>query len=74
MGQEFESLNNVYEFYNKYVKELGFRIRSNSSNKDRDIGEYTRKEYVCYKKKELVKVKKHVIRKGIREECKRVVK
>ncbi|XP_008235784.1 PREDICTED: protein FAR1-RELATED SEQUENCE 5-like [Prunus mume] len=47
-GQQFETLEEVYDFYNQYAREAGFSVRSYSSKKSKD-GEVIRKEYVCNK-------------------------
>ncbi|KAK0580127.1 hypothetical protein LWI29_036758 [Acer saccharum] len=49
LGQEFASLDDVYDFYNKYAKEAGFSVRINSSWKNKENNEILRKEYVCSK-------------------------
>ncbi|KAK3188995.1 hypothetical protein Dsin_028556 [Dipteronia sinensis] len=49
LGQEFASLDDVYDFYNKYAKEAGFNVRINSSRKNKENIEILRKEYVCSK-------------------------
>ncbi|TXG48339.1 hypothetical protein EZV62_027633 [Acer yangbiense] len=49
LGQEFASLDDVYDFYNKYAKEAGFSVRINSSRKNKVNNEILRKEYVCSK-------------------------
>ncbi|KAK3219261.1 hypothetical protein Dsin_013231 [Dipteronia sinensis] len=49
LGQEFASLVDVYEFYNRYAKEARFSVRSNSTRKNRARNEIVRKEYVCSK-------------------------
>ncbi|KAH7569676.1 hypothetical protein JRO89_XS06G0238400 [Xanthoceras sorbifolium] len=57
LGQEFASLDDVYNFYNKYAKEAGFSVRINSSRKNRENNEIVRKEYVCFKEGISVKAK-----------------
>ncbi|BBH02303.1 hypothetical protein Prudu_012830 [Prunus dulcis] len=49
VGKEFDSLQDVYNFYNNYAEKAGFSIRSHSSKKDRLTREIKRKEYVCSK-------------------------
>ncbi|KAK2652382.1 hypothetical protein Ddye_012238 [Dipteronia dyeriana] len=49
LGQEFASIDDVYEFYNQYAKEAGFSTRVNFSMKNKDTDEIVRKEYVCSK-------------------------
>ncbi|KAK0593930.1 hypothetical protein LWI29_030171 [Acer saccharum] len=48
VGQEFASLDEVHDFYNKYAKEVGFSVRISSSKKNKN-DEITRKEYCCFK-------------------------
>lgn len=48
LGQAFESLNDVC--FTIDMQKKGFNIRSNFSKTDKDTNEYTRKQYVCYKK------------------------
>lgn len=65
IGQEFESLDDVHEFYNKYAKE-----GSSKTNRDNEI---VRKEYVCSKEGRACKdedsgKKRH--RGTVREGCK----
>ncbi|KAM2279129.1 hypothetical protein ACFX1S_040008 [Malus domestica] len=48
IGQCFETLDDVVEFYNNYAMEAGFSVRMHSSKKNKD-GEITRKEFVCNK-------------------------
>ncbi|KAM2125263.1 hypothetical protein EV1_014854 [Malus domestica] len=48
IGQSFETLDEVLEFYNNYAREAGFSVRMHSSKKNKD-GEITRKEFVCNK-------------------------
>ncbi|XP_024043082.1 protein FAR1-RELATED SEQUENCE 5-like [Citrus clementina] len=48
-GQEFDTLDDAYEFYNKYAKEGGFSIRINSSKICKESNDIIRKEYVCFK-------------------------
>ncbi|KAI8559418.1 hypothetical protein RHMOL_Rhmol04G0172300 [Rhododendron molle] len=47
MEQQFDNLDDVFNFYNNYAKQVGFSVRIHSS-KVKD-GEIIRKEYVCYK-------------------------
>lgn len=47
-GQQFETLEEVYDFYNQYAREAGFSVQSYSSKKSKD-GEVIQKEYVCNK-------------------------
>ncbi|GAY69297.1 hypothetical protein CUMW_270850 [Citrus unshiu] len=47
--QEFDTLDDAYEFYNKYAKEGGFSIRINSSKICKESNDIIRKEYVCFK-------------------------
>ncbi|KAM1018123.1 hypothetical protein ACFX2C_039783 [Malus domestica] len=48
IGQYFETLDEVIEFYNNYAMEAGFSVRMHSSKKNKD-GEIMRKEFVCNK-------------------------
>ncbi|GAB2277654.1 hypothetical protein Dimus_039239 [Dionaea muscipula] len=48
LGQEFDSLDHVQNFYNVYAKDSGFGIRSHSSRKNRQE-EVVRKEFCCFK-------------------------
>ncbi|KAK3182981.1 hypothetical protein Dsin_030267 [Dipteronia sinensis] len=72
LGQEFASIDDVYEFYNQYANEAGFSIKVNSSRKNK-TDEIVRKEYVCSKQgksyvQEVVSEKKR--HRGIvRENC-----
>ncbi|ESR54230.1 hypothetical protein CICLE_v10024022mg, partial [Citrus x clementina] len=50
-GQEFDNLEEVFAFYNKYAKEAGYNIRIHSSQKSKDNNEILRKEYVCFKER-----------------------
>ncbi|XP_024155754.1 protein FAR1-RELATED SEQUENCE 5-like [Rosa chinensis] len=47
--QEFETVDDVAAFYNRYAKEVGFSIRSHSSATSKDKKQLMKKEYVCYK-------------------------
>ncbi|KAK0588669.1 hypothetical protein LWI29_003934 [Acer saccharum] len=49
LGQEFALLVDVREFYNRYAKEDGFSVRSNSTKKNRDTNKIVRKEYMYSK-------------------------
>ncbi|XP_062005976.1 protein FAR1-RELATED SEQUENCE 5-like [Rosa rugosa] len=49
LHQEFETIDDVAAFYNRYAKEAGFSIRSHSSATNKDNIQLMRKEYVCYK-------------------------
>nr|XP_011462078.1 PREDICTED: protein FAR1-RELATED SEQUENCE 5-like [Fragaria vesca subsp. vesca] len=49
VDQIFESLQEVYDFYNNYAKMAGFGIRSHSQKKCKGSEDISRKEYVCYK-------------------------
>ncbi|XP_024178948.1 protein FAR1-RELATED SEQUENCE 5-like [Rosa chinensis] len=49
LHQEFETIDDVVAFYNRYAKEAGFSIRSHSSATNKDNTQLMRKEYVCYK-------------------------
>ncbi|XP_061993349.1 protein FAR1-RELATED SEQUENCE 5-like [Rosa rugosa] len=49
LHQEFETIDDVAAFYNRYAKEAGFSIRSHSSATNKDNTQLMRKEYVCYK-------------------------
>ncbi|KAM5581168.1 hypothetical protein ABKV19_010407 [Rosa sericea] len=49
LHQEFETIDEVATFYNRYAKEAGFSIRSHSSATNKDNTQLMRKEYVCYK-------------------------
>ncbi|KAL6132745.1 hypothetical protein ACLB2K_064984 [Fragaria x ananassa] len=49
LKQEFETMEDVATFYNRYAKEAGFSIRSHTSAKNKDNTTFMRKEYVCYK-------------------------
>ncbi|XP_071926177.1 protein FAR1-RELATED SEQUENCE 5-like [Coffea arabica] len=48
LGMEFNSKENVYKFYNKYAFKLGFSVRQNYLNKDKD-GVTTSRRYSCCK-------------------------
>ncbi|XP_058181118.1 protein FAR1-RELATED SEQUENCE 5-like [Rhododendron vialii] len=48
IAQEFDNLDDVHIFYNKYAKESGFGMRLNSSKRNRE-GEIIRNEYSCCK-------------------------
>ncbi|KAL6222066.1 hypothetical protein ACLB2K_005458 [Fragaria x ananassa] len=49
VGQIFDSLEEVYEFYNNYAKMGGFGIRRHSQKTHKGSNDITRKEFVCYK-------------------------
>lgn len=49
IGKEFDTLEQVYSFYNMYAKEAGFNVRSHSTKKHKESNEIIRKEYVCSK-------------------------
>ncbi|KAI5352023.1 hypothetical protein L3X38_004914 [Prunus dulcis] len=49
IGQEFESLQDVYNLYKNYAKQEGFSVRSYCQQKSKTSSEILRKEYVCYK-------------------------
>ncbi|KAL6180032.1 hypothetical protein ACLB2K_046701 [Fragaria x ananassa] len=49
LKQEFETLDEVASFYNRYAKEGGFSTRSHTNKLGKDNTTVTRKEYVCFK-------------------------
>ncbi|KAL2511929.1 Protein FAR1-RELATED SEQUENCE 5 [Abeliophyllum distichum] len=49
VGQEFESSDEAYNFYNQYAHEAGFSIRIENSKKNKETNEYFWKLFVCYK-------------------------
>ncbi|XP_058189056.1 protein FAR1-RELATED SEQUENCE 5-like [Rhododendron vialii] len=50
INQEFDNLEKVKVFYNRYAKEGGFSIRSHSSRKSTaDVNVIVRKEFCCFK-------------------------
>lgn len=49
LNQIFESLQEVYDFYNSYAKKAGFSIRSHSQKRGKVSDGISRKEFVCYK-------------------------
>lgn len=49
LNQIFESLQEVYDFYNSYAKKAGFSIRSHSQKRGKISDGISRKEFVCYK-------------------------
>ncbi|XP_059639645.1 protein FAR1-RELATED SEQUENCE 5-like [Cornus florida] len=51
-GQQFKSLDDAYDFYNKYAREAGFSVRIDKSKKHKETGETIWKQYVCYKEGE----------------------
>ncbi|KAI9193838.1 hypothetical protein LWI28_000610 [Acer negundo] len=48
VGQEFASLDEVHDFYNKYAKEVGFNVIISLSKKNKN-DEITGKEFCCFK-------------------------
>ncbi|KAL6203155.1 hypothetical protein ACLB2K_026858 [Fragaria x ananassa] len=48
LKQEFETMDNVVAFYNRYAREAGFSVRSHTSAMSKDNTPLMRKEYVCY--------------------------
>ncbi|WCJ25499.1 FAR1-related sequence 5 [Euphorbia peplus] len=49
IGKEFETLDDVFKFYNAYARNVGFSVRLYSSKKKKGTQEIIRKEYVCSK-------------------------
>ena len=49
IGQEFESLEDAYNFYNNYAKQAGFSVQSYCQQRSKTSNEILRKGYVCYK-------------------------
>ncbi|KAF7143399.1 hypothetical protein RHSIM_Rhsim05G0139300 [Rhododendron simsii] len=73
INQEFDSLEKVQVFYNRYAKEGGFSTRSHSSRKSTvDVNVIVRKEFCCYKQGLRVQkiTQPNIRRRGItRENC-----
>ncbi|XP_059663452.1 protein FAR1-RELATED SEQUENCE 7-like [Cornus florida] len=46
-GMMFKSVENAYNFYNAYGREVGFSVRRDYSNKNFKTGEVTSTQYVC---------------------------
>lgn len=64
VGMKFDSLDFVYDFYNRYALLAGFSIRRHSSGREKYSKEILRKEFVCckqgvFKKEEPRVVKRH---------------
>ncbi|CAL8991275.1 unnamed protein product [Prunus brigantina] len=64
VGMKFDSLDFVYDFYNRYALLAGFSIRRHSSGKEKYSKEILRKEFVCckqgvFKKEEPRVIKRH---------------
>ncbi|XP_034202750.1 protein FAR1-RELATED SEQUENCE 5-like [Prunus dulcis] len=64
VGMKFDSLDFVYDFYNRYALLAGFSIRRHSSGREKYSKEILRKEFVCckqgvFKKEEPRAVKRH---------------
>ncbi|GAV83020.1 FAR1 domain-containing protein [Cephalotus follicularis] len=49
VGQEFDNLNDVYNFYNCYALQKGFGVRKSSSSKSSATREVVWKKFVCDK-------------------------
>lgn len=49
LHQEFETVDDVAKFYNRYAKDAGFSTRSHTTATSKDGTLLLRKEYVCYK-------------------------
>ncbi|XXG49786.1 hypothetical protein AAC387_Pa02g3862 [Persea americana] len=49
VGMEFESEGDVYDFYNKHARKVGFSIRKNWRTTDRKTGLVKTRRYVCSK-------------------------
>ncbi|CAL2276482.1 unnamed protein product [Prunus armeniaca] len=49
VGMKFDSLDFVYDFYNRYALLVGFSIRRHSSGREKYSKEILRKEFVCCK-------------------------
>ncbi|KAJ8646042.1 hypothetical protein MRB53_007790 [Persea americana] len=49
VGMEFESEGDVYDFYNKHARKVGFSIRKNWRTTDRQTGLVKTRRYVCSK-------------------------
>ncbi|KAL2460901.1 Protein FAR1-RELATED SEQUENCE 6 [Abeliophyllum distichum] len=49
IGQEFESHEEAYNFYNEYAREAGFSARIANSKKNKETGEIYWKLFVCSK-------------------------
>ncbi|KAF3455267.1 hypothetical protein FNV43_RR05715 [Rhamnella rubrinervis] len=52
VGQEFETVEAAYEFYNLYAREVGFTARMGGSRKKANSNELIWKQFVCYKEGE----------------------
>ena len=48
-NREFRTLDELYEFYNKYAFEAGFSVRKNSTARSKDGSELIRQELCCWK-------------------------
>ncbi|KAI5337713.1 hypothetical protein L3X38_016984 [Prunus dulcis] len=64
VGMKFDSLDFVYDLYNRYALLAGFSIRRHSSGREKYSKEILRKEFVCckqgvFKKEEPRAVKRH---------------
>lgn len=49
IGREFESLEEVYTFYNNYAKEAGFSVRKEKSVYSKNSKQIRMKYFVCSK-------------------------
>ncbi|XP_015873603.2 protein FAR1-RELATED SEQUENCE 5-like [Ziziphus jujuba] len=52
VGQEFQTIEGAYAFYNRYAREAGFSVRLSNSRKRPGTGELIWKKIVCYKEGE----------------------
>nr|XP_027122182.1 protein FAR1-RELATED SEQUENCE 5-like [Coffea arabica] len=58
LGMEFNSEEDAYKFYNKYAFKMGFSVRKDYLNKDKD-GVTTSRRYSCCKEERTMKYRVH---------------
>ncbi|XP_059670996.1 protein FAR1-RELATED SEQUENCE 5-like [Cornus florida] len=64
----FKSVENAYDFYNTYGREVGFSVKMDYSNKNYKIGEITSAQFVCCKEGYRENDKKDHLTKEVRAE------
>ena len=48
-GMKFASIDDAFEFYNQYAREVGFSVRISNSKKNKITNEVVWKQFVCFK-------------------------
>jgi hypothetical protein len=72
IGQEFQTIDDVFNFYNAYSKASGFSVRNWSEKKRQGSNEIIRKEFVCWKQGKgttIANIEATRRRRSIKENC-----